>query len=124
VPGAVNRIYVWITDGSTNGTYVNGIRVMRGEPVQLCPDDHVTLLKRDNSSDSRPNIGFRIIMALEKPKMEDHYTILRNDILGTYPPSLIILMTVVPSVQFIKQDISRPTNSSPSKSSDLSAAQV
>ena len=89
MPGAVNRIYVWITDRSTNGTYVNGIKVMPGEPVQLCPDDHVTLLKRDNASDSRPNIGFRIIMALQKPKLEDHYTILKSDILGTYIPRFL-----------------------------------
>ena|SRR5436190_3553507 len=54
-----------------------------GIPEQLCPDDHVTLLKRDSASDSRPNIGFRIIMALQKPKLEDHYTLLKGGILGT-----------------------------------------
>lgn len=52
-------------------------------PTLLCPDDHVTLLKRDNASDSRPNIGFRIIMALQKPKLEDYYTVMKGDILGT-----------------------------------------
>ena len=36
--------------------------MIKGETRQLCPDDHVTLLKRDNSIDSRPEIGFRIIM--------------------------------------------------------------
>jgi len=76
-------------DRSTNGTYVNGIKVQSGVPVQLCPDDHINLLQRDNASDSRPNIGFRIIMALEKPKMEDHYSILRSDILGTYSPGYL-----------------------------------
>ena len=53
-----------------------------GIPVQLCPDDHVTLLKRDSASDSRPNIGFRITMALQKPKLEDSYTLLKGEILG------------------------------------------
>ena len=79
----MNRIYVWVTDQSTNGTYVNGVRIPAGEQVQLCPDDHVTILNRDNASDSRPNIGFRIMMAVEKPKMEDHYAILKGDILGS-----------------------------------------
>jgi Protein kinase domain/FHA domain len=83
VPGSVNRIYVWVTDRSTNGTYINGIKMPSGVPVQLCPDDHITLLKRDNASDSRPNIGFRIIMALQKPKLEDYYAVLKGDILGS-----------------------------------------
>ena len=83
VAGFVNRVYVWVTDRSTNGTYINGIKITPDVPVQLCPDDHVTLLKRDNASDSRPNIGFRIIMAIKKPKLEDHYAVLKGDILGT-----------------------------------------
>lgn len=56
----------------------------KGETKQLCPDDHVTLLKRDNGIDSRPNIGFRIIMALRKPKLEDHYNLLHGELLGAY----------------------------------------
>jgi pSer/pThr/pTyr-binding forkhead associated (FHA) protein len=84
VPGQVNKVFVWVTDQSTNGTYVNGERIPQGEVWKLSPDDHVTLLKRDNASDSRPNIGFRVIMALEKPKLEDHYHILKGDLLGTY----------------------------------------
>jgi pSer/pThr/pTyr-binding forkhead associated (FHA) protein len=83
VPGPTNRIYVWVTDRSTNGTYINGIKITPGVPVQLCPDDHVTLLKRDSASDSRPNIGFRIIMAIQKPKLEDQYIVLKDDVLGT-----------------------------------------
>ena len=78
---------MWLLDLSTNGTYVNGERILWGTPVLLAPDDHVTLLKRDNASDSRPNIGFRIIMALQKPKLEDHYTILKGEVLGAYCPA-------------------------------------
>ena len=60
--------------------------MIKGETKQLCPDDHVTLLKRDNGIDSRPNIGFRIIMALRKQKLEDHYSLLRGELLGAYLP--------------------------------------
>ena len=80
MPGPVNKIYVWVTDRSTNGTYINGQRIATGEPVLLCPGDHVNILKRDNANDSRPNIGFRVIMALQKPKLEEHYLI--GEILG------------------------------------------
>lgn len=52
--------------------------------MQLCPDDHVTILKRDNASDSRPNIGFRIVMALQKPKIDDYYAILKGGMVGSY----------------------------------------
>jgi FHA domain len=90
VPGAVNRIYIWVTDRSTNGTYINGERIPSGKPKQLCPDDYVTLLKRDNASDSRPHIGFRIMMAFEKPKLQDYYAILKGDILGTLVPMVKI----------------------------------
>lgn len=83
---------------STNGTYVNGERIPRGQPVLLAPDDHVTLLQRDNASDSRLNIGFRIVMALRKPKLEDYYTLL-NDVLGAYyfisGKSLIVVEALV-----------------------------
>jgi hypothetical protein len=78
----VNRIYVWITDLSTNGTYVNNELIGNGNTISISPDDHITVLKRDNASDSRPNIGFRVVMALEKPKIDDHYVLL-NDVLGT-----------------------------------------
>jgi len=112
-------------DRSTNGTYVNGIKVQSGVPVQLCPDDHINLLQRDNASDSRPNIGFRIIMALEKPKIGEHYSILEGGILGTYFPCYCTMLTVGGhSVQSIKHAISKAIKSSPSKSSVLSAAQV
>jgi hypothetical protein len=86
VNGPVNKIFVWVTDTSTNGTYINGEKMIKGETKQLCPDDHVTLLKRDNGIDSRPNIGFRIIMALRKQKLEDHYSLLRGELLGAYLP--------------------------------------
>jgi FHA domain len=76
VKGPVNEIFVWVTDTSTNGTYINGEKMIKGEMRQLCPDDHVTLLKRDNGIDSRPNLGFQIIMALSKPKFDDQYKIL------------------------------------------------
>jgi hypothetical protein len=107
VPGPVNKIFVWVTDRSTNGTYVNGERIPHGEPWKLSPDDHVTLLKRDNASDSRPNIGFRVIMALQKPKLEDHYQILKGDLLGSYVLLEMGLMVVVPLDLFIKRGISR-----------------
>jgi len=73
---------VWITDLSTNGTYVNNEKIGKGNTRQISPDDHVTVLKRDNASDSRPNIGFRVVMALQKPKIEDHYALL-GEVLGT-----------------------------------------
>ena len=40
-----------MTDTSTNGTYINGEKMIKGETRQLCPDDHVALLKRDNGID-------------------------------------------------------------------------
>lgn len=58
--------------------------MIKGETKQLCPDDHVTLLKRDNGIDSRPNIGFRVVMALRKQKLEDHYSLLQGELLGAY----------------------------------------
>ena len=78
----MNKIFVWVTDTSANGTYINGEKMLKGERRQLCPDDHVALLQRDNVIDSRPNIGFRIIMALPKPKLEDQYNVL--GFLGAY----------------------------------------
>jgi hypothetical protein len=86
VTGPVNKVYVWVTDRSTNGTFVNGIRIMPGVPVQLSPDDWVTLWQRDNETDSRPNIGFRVIMAHRKPKLEEHYVLLKDSLLGSYVP--------------------------------------
>jgi len=82
VRGPINRIYVEVTDHSTNGTYVNNVRIPQNEGYKLSPGDHVTLLKRDNATDTRPNIGFRVVMALQIPKFDQYYTIPRNAALG------------------------------------------
>ena len=82
VRGQLNRIYVEVTDHSTNGTYVNNVRIPQNEAYKLSPGDHVTLLKRDNATDTRPNIGFRVVMALQIPKFDQYYTIPRNAALG------------------------------------------
>jgi FHA domain len=98
-------MYVWVTDQSTNGTYINGEKIPSGESQLLAPDDHITILRRDNAVDSRPNIGFRVVMALQKPKIADYYEV--EELLGRLFLPMRVLMVVVPSDQSIVHDIVR-----------------
>jgi pSer/pThr/pTyr-binding forkhead associated (FHA) protein len=68
---------------STNGTYVNGEKCRPGVPVTLYPKSYVDFSQSEDEK-LYPNVGFRIVLATTRPKLEDYYVV--ADKIGAYFP--------------------------------------
>ena len=56
----------WISDLSTNGTWVNGNRIEKGTRIQLKDGDEILIVNDDLPDGSRANFGFRFTIFNEQ----------------------------------------------------------